>query len=100
MLNRFRHEIFKRREKLAFLMDKVYYIKKHEEDIYSTLADTGVVARMQTAGGGTDQGGKTTVNIVDEREYLGFQGDKVYNNIMKKELPNPTGKRDQFDSDD
>lgn len=49
VMKKFHHEMIMRREKLAFLMDKVYYIRKHEKDVYSALADSGIVARKMTA---------------------------------------------------
>ncbi len=38
VLRKFKHEMSLRKEKLAFLMDKVYFITKHEKDVYNSLA--------------------------------------------------------------
>ena len=43
VLSKFRLEMNLRREKLAFLMDKVYYIKKHEKEVYNSLAESGII---------------------------------------------------------
>ena len=47
MLNRFRHEMIHRREKLAFMMDKIYYIRKLQPEVYARLYESGAFTQIK-----------------------------------------------------
>ena len=77
-MNRYKHEINMRREKLAFLMDKIYFISKHQKDVYNTLAETGMIP-----GGDSNE----TEVIKGLNKVIEYNGDKIVNTIFKKEVP-------------
>lgn len=79
LLARFQHEMGQRKEKLAFMMDKIYYIRKLQPQVYESLVDCGAMLRVDPF--------KNADILVAPRVEVEEVGDKVINAMFKKELP-------------
>lgn len=77
LLNRFQHEMSQRKEKLAFMMDKIYYIRKLEPKVYESLLDCGAMLKVDPF-----KNDELLTRLEGEEP-----GDRVFNAVFKKELP-------------
>ena len=75
VLLRFKHEINLRRERLTFLMDKIYNIHKLEPDVYRHLQEIPAIQIL----GNTNETRK-------HPNYDKMEGDIILSPVLKKEL--------------
>ena len=61
-LKKFKEEMYERKQQLAFRLDKIYFLKKHSNDVFNQLLKGGMEEQKVWAEeGGNGAGGPTVV---------------------------------------
>lgn len=62
-LKKFKEEMFERKHQLAFRLDKIYFLKKHSNDVFKQLTKSGFdqLDSLWIDDGGNGKGGPTNV---------------------------------------